>query len=65
MKTIYLTINGILTQILNIDKFQLYNWAKFKKGEKVYFEDTYFATFVSYEKNKIYEDEIIKLEIIQ
>ena len=63
MKTIYVTINGIATQVLNADKFQLFNWFNFKKGEEVYVDGVYFATFVSYEKSDLYEDEIIKLEI--
>ena len=63
MKTIYVTINGIATEVLNGDKLQSVNWFNFKKGEEVYIDDVYFATFVSYEKNELYKDEVIKLEI--
>jgi hypothetical protein len=63
MKTIYVTINGIATQVLDSNKFQLFNWFNFKKGDEVYIDGVYFATFVSYEKSEIYDDETIKLEI--
>ena len=63
MKTIYVSINGISAQILNTDKFQLFNWFNFEKGDNVYVDGILFAQFESYEKNELYDDEIIKLEI--
>jgi hypothetical protein len=63
MKTIYLTVNGISTQVINTKDFQLFNWFNFKAGDNVFVNGEFFAKFVSYEKSELYDDETIKLEI--
>lgn len=63
MKTIYLKVNGISTQVINTKEFQFFNWFNFKRGDNVFINNEFFAKFVSYEKSNLYDDEIIKLEL--
>jgi hypothetical protein len=63
MKIIYIEKNGVSMQVLNTNKFDLFNWPNFSKNDPVYFDDCLFAYFVSYEKSEQYGDEIIKLRI--
>lgn len=62
MTTIYLELNGIGLQVLNIKKFQLLNWVNFKINDPVYIDGVYFADFLTMEESAYYNDIIVKLK---